>query len=248
MAFWKKKNLNIGRKSCTLNGNLEALPLSFNFVNIYNMSSRKVPFINNEIYHIYNRGIDKRIIFGKNDDYERFLESIIELNTEQTFGGLYSKSFLENKKLQNTQNQNRLVEIIAYCLNQNHFHLIVKQISDNGISQFMQRLGTGYTLYFNNKEKRTGSLFQGKFKAKYIKDNEYLLYLSAYVNLNDKIHKINTDKVFSSLDEYTKDLNGICDKSIILEQFNSKNSYKKFLSDSLGELMRQKEQQKELEE
>ncbi len=212
------------------------------------MSSRKTPFVDEEIYHIYNRGIDKRIIFNDINDYQRFLENLSELNTVDTFGGLYLKSFLEKKSLQNNKNQENLVKIIAYCLNPNHFHLIIKQSSNNGISHFMQRLGTGYTMYFNNKQKRSGSLFQGKFKAKHIKDNEYLLYLSTYVNLNDKIHKINTDRVFSSLDEYTKDFNGICDKSIILEQFNSKNSYKKFLSDSLSELLRQKEQQKELEE
>jgi REP element-mobilizing transposase RayT len=212
------------------------------------MSSRKTPFVDEEIYHIYNRGIDKRVIFNDKNDYLRFLENLSELNTVDTFGGLYSKSFLEKKCLQNNKNQENLVKIIAYCLNPNHFHLIIKQSSTNGISYFMQRLGTGYTMYFNNKQNRSGSLFQGKFKAKHIKDNEYLLYLSAYVNLNDKIHKINTKENFSSLDEYIKGLNGICDKSIILEQFNNKNSYKKFLSDSLGELIRQKEQQKELEE
>lgn len=235
------------KKLFTLNGNLEALPLSKILVNILNMSSRKTPFINEEIYHIYNRGIDKRIIFNDTNDYQRFLINMSELNTIDTFGGLYLKSFLDKKIIQNNKNQKKLVEIIAYCLNPNHFHLIIKQTSENGISHFMQRLGTGYTMYFNSKQKRSGSLFQGKFKSKHIENNEYLLYLSAYVNLNNKIHKIKTNSVFSSLDEYINDSKGICNKSIILEQFNNKNSYKKFLFESLDELLRQKEQQKELE-
>jgi REP element-mobilizing transposase RayT len=213
------------------------------------MSSRKTPFVNNEIYHIYNRGIDKRIIFKDTSDYHRFLESIIELNTERTFGGLYLKSFLDKNNLSNTKNQNNLVEIVAYCLNPNHFHFIIKQIADNGISQFMQRIGTGYTLYFNNKEKRSGSLFQGKFKSKHVDNNEQLLYLNAYVNLNDSIHGIDNtgDVVFSSFKEYTENMGGICEKSIILDQYKSKDDYKKVLKDSLPELIRQKQQRTELE-
>ena len=63
------------------------------------MSIRKIPFINNEIYHIYNRGVDKRTIFENNTDYERFIESIIEMNTQDSFGGLYTKSYLEKNGL-----------------------------------------------------------------------------------------------------------------------------------------------------
>ena len=116
----------------------------------------------------------------------------------------------------------------------------------------MQRLGTGYTKYFNNRNKRNGNLFQGVFKSKHLDSNEYLLYLSAYVNLNDKIHGINNkdNLVFSSFKEYTENNIGdmcICEKSIILGQYKDKESYKKFLEDSLPELIRQKENKKELE-
>ena len=214
------------------------------------MSVRKIPFVTNEMYHIYNRGIDKRTIFENNSDYNRFLESILELNTENPLGGLFHKHVLERKGVINSIVENKQIDLIAYCLNQNHFHLIVKQISDNGISKFMHRLGTGYTQYFNNKNNRTGSLFQGKFKSKHIDTNEYLLYLSAYVNLNDKIHKVSNNKedtIFSSLEEYTKNINGLCNKNIILNQFKNKEEYVKFLDDSLSELIRQKEQNADLE-
>jgi putative transposase len=213
------------------------------------MSIRKIPFINNEIYHIYNRGVDKRTIFEDNTDYERFIESIIEMNTQDSFGGLYTKSYLEKNGLKQNIDK-KIVDIIAYCLNPNHFHLILKQIEDGGISKFMQRLGTGYTMHFNIQNKRSGSLFQGKFKSAHINSNEYLLYLSAYVNLNDKIHNIKEEDnlVFSSLKEYTGDINGICEKSIILDQFKNKKEYNNLLNKTLPELMRQKEQKRELDE
>ena len=213
------------------------------------MSFRKVPFINNEIYHIYNRGIDKRFIFQNNKDYKRFLESLAELNTINSLGGLYTKSYLEKKGLELDVN-NKIVEVIAYCLNPNHFHLILKQKEKEGISKFMQRLGTGYTMYFNIQNKRSGSLFQGKFKSIHIDSNEYLLYLSTYVNLNNKIHNINNEngEIFSSLREYTENINGICEKSLILDQFKNKNGYSDLLNKTLPELIRQKEQKRELDE
>ena len=83
-----------------------------------------------------------------------------------------------------------LVEVVCFCLNPNHYHFLVKQVSDDGVSKFMQRLGSGYTRYYNEKNKRTGVLFQGKFKAVHVESNEQLLYTSAYVGLNDKIHNI----------------------------------------------------------
>jgi len=77
-----------------------------------------------------------------------------------------------------------LVEIIVYCLNPNHYHIILRQVSEGGVSKFMLKLSSGYSSYFNKKNKRSGSLFQGRFKAVHIDSNEYLLYLSAYVNKN----------------------------------------------------------------
>jgi len=76
----------------------------------------------------------------------------------------------------------KLVDVVCYCLNSNHYHMILKQKSNDGIKKFMHKLGTSYTMYFNKKLKRSGSLFQGKFKSIHIDSNEYLLYLSAYVN------------------------------------------------------------------
>jgi putative transposase len=113
----------------------------------------------------------------------------------------------------------------------------------------MQKIGTGYVKYFNEKTHRTGSLFQGPFKSVHIDSNEYLLYLSAYVNLNDKIHKIEDSFGFSSLHEYIQDnKDGMCEKSIILEQFsNKKYNYEEFLNKSLQQMIETKEGNKKME-
>ena len=76
------------------------------------------------------------------------------------------------------------VAIGAYCLMDNHIHLLVKEINDNGVSHFMQKLMTAYTMYFNQKYKRVGPLFQGVFKAEHADDDQYLQYLYAYIHLN----------------------------------------------------------------
>ena len=212
------------------------------------MGLRKTPFVTNEIYHIYNRGTEKRNIFLDKNDLGRFFDAVKELNVVEPIGSLYENSF-RKKGGQLGSPASKLVDIIAYCLNPNHFHLVLKQKTDKGIEKFMQRLGTSYTKYFNNKNKRSGVLFQGRFKSKHVDTNEYLLYLSAYVNLNDKIHGIGQTEnlVASSLKEYTEEISGICEKSVMLEQFKNKDQYKKFLDDSLPELVRQKEQKNEME-
>ena len=146
------------------------------------MGTRKIPFVTGEHYHIYNRGVDKRDIFGDQEDLDRFFKSINEFNTLDPIGSIYESSFGGS-----TAKYSKLVELICYCLNPNHYHFILQQVTDGGISEFMKRLG-GYTWYFNNKYKRSGSLFQGRFKSVHIDSNEQLLHTSVYVNLNDKVH------------------------------------------------------------
>lgn len=144
------------------------------------------------------------------------------------------------------------MNIIAYCLNPNHYHFILEQLVDGGISEFMKRIG-GYTLYFNNKNKRSGALFQGRFKAVHIDSNEYLLHVSSYVNLNDRVHQLgcSTPKLVdsrSSWGEYIdKRINGICEKSVILDQFKDDDEYKQFALASLELIMQRKLELKDLD-
>ena len=211
---------------------------------------RKIIFAEGEFYHIYNRGTDKRTIFLDDQDFARFLQSMIEFNTTNPIGSLYQNSFHKNKnQLRSLASKSdtvsgedeKLVEIIAYCLNPNHFHFVLRQISDRGIAQFMQRLGTGYTKYFNHKYERTGALFQGTFKAIHVDSNEYLLHVSAYVNLNYRVHQLRSlaSKYRTSWGEYVgamhgkKKEGGMCDTDPILGQFREKQDYIQFAENSL---------------
>jgi len=207
---------------------------------------RKVQFANGEYYHIYNRGVDKRDVFLDDEDYLRFLTALREFNTTEPIGSLYEKNskFPEAKPpylrrgLASGEESDALVEIVCYCLNPNHFHLILKQLQEKGISKFMLKVSTGYTMFFNNKYERSGSLFQGVFKAIHIDSNEYLLYLSAYVNGNNFIHGYDKDndkeakpprgglasenlewKYCSALDYIGKRNGTLCKKDVILDQF-----------------------------
>ncbi|OGF69367.1 hypothetical protein A3C73_03790 [Candidatus Giovannonibacteria bacterium RIFCSPHIGHO2_02_FULL_44_11] len=114
----------------------------------------------------------------------------------------------------------------------------------------MKRLGGGYTWYFNNKNKRSGALFQGLFKAVHVDTNDYLLHLSAYVNLNFRVHKLGgeTAKLLkSSWEEYAGNKQkNFCHKNVILEQFKNKEEYKDFCEESLDSILEQKQKQKEM--
>jgi putative transposase len=195
-----------------------------------------------EYYHIYNRGVDKRSITKDSKDVERFIQSLEFFNSKDPIISLREVVSGENNK--NTKTRDPLVEIICYCLNLNHYHLLLKEIHEGGISEYMKRLGGGYTWYFNNKYKRSGTLFQGRFKSVHIKSNEQLLHTSVYVGLNWKVHKISgstAGRVRSSWDEYSEKTNrNICTKEVILKQFKSIKDYKDFAESSLIEILKVK--------
>lgn len=221
------------------------------------MAIRKTQFAEGEYYHLYNRGVDKRSIFNDREDVGRFLQCMQEFNVIEPIGSLYENSFrrgqLGGKASKLTDDEEvPLVEFIAYCLNPNHYHFVLKQISERGIEKLMQKIGTGHTMFFNNKYERSGSLFQGKFKAVYIDSNEYLLHLSSYVNLNDRVHQLGglaSKLVMSSWEEYTDNkVSGICQKEIILGQFKNIGEYKKFALSSLESIIKRKEDMKGVED
>jgi len=200
---------------------------------------RKVQFQNDYFYHIYNRGIDKRNIFMDEKDYIRFLRSMRELNTSKVVESLYRLNQIRRReaKLLRFETNRRslassdepLVEFIAYCLNPNHFHIMVRQSAEQGITKFMHKLSTAYTKYFNNKYNRSGSLFQETYKATQVKTDEYILYLSAYINGNSEIHKIAKAKNYQwcSYPDYLGKRKGVlCKKNIILKDFQNIGEYK----------------------
>jgi len=216
---------------------------------------RKTEFANGEYYHIFNRGVDRRNVFLDAKDYQRFLLSMDLLNDEED--GLMIewrnyKNANQGAKLNDFlklgfRKRDHLVKIIAYCLNPNHYHFILRQVKDKGIEKFMHKIGTSHTKYFNKKNKRSGSLFQGKFKAVHIDSNEYLLYLSVYVNKNNFIHGYNKDDSwpYSSLANYLgKREDKLVNKDVILKQFENITQYEEFLKNNALYLKEKKEIEK----
>src|SRR3989338_3762333 len=141
---------------------------------------RKIEFSVGEYYHVYNRGVEKRTIFLDNNDRDRFSKLLFVSNDTQPFifRDLKNKTFGEIKR------DKPLIAIGAYCLMPNHFHMLVKETGDGGLSSFMEKITTAYSKYFNTRHHRVGPLFQSRFKAEHIDRDEYLKYLFAYIHLN----------------------------------------------------------------
>ena len=151
------------------------------------MTTRQ-PFAPDECYHVYNRGTEKRTIFQDPADYDRFLAL------------LYLSKGSDSIRLENLRRREQgstlltaaleceivspRIAIGAYCLMPNHFHLLVRTTDERGLSEYMQKLTTAYTMYFNVKNGRTGALLQGRFKAEHAGQDRYLKYLFSYIHLN----------------------------------------------------------------
>lgn len=144
--------------------------------------SRNIDLAPDEFYHIYNRGTEKRTIFLSQTDYERFVGLLYACNGDKPVDLKLQGSTLE--ELVALERGETLVDICAYCLMPNHFHLLIKEKEAGGASRMMQKLITAYTMYFNKRYERTGSLFQGRFKATHAAEDRYLSYLISYIHLN----------------------------------------------------------------
>lgn len=146
---------------------------------------RKMNFSEGEYYHLYNRGTDKRVIFLEDHDYKRFVALLYVCNSVNSVD--ITKHFREGSsftELFEIERTDTLVDIGTYCLMPNHFHILVREKREGGIVKFMLKLSTAYSMYFNKRNERTGSLFEGKFKARHADTDEYLKYLFAYIHLN----------------------------------------------------------------
>lgn len=130
-------------------------------------------------YHVYNRGVDKRIIFNDDADRLRFLKSIVAFN-EVGRRENSSLARVENPPVSDTP----CVDVIAYCLMPNHFHLMLRQAVHGGVSEFMHRLGLGYTRYFNKRNGRVGRLLESAYKIKRVKTTLQNRHLPRYIHLN----------------------------------------------------------------
>jgi len=145
------------------------------------MSIRKVSFVPDEYYHIYNRGNSKQKIFSDKSDYDRFIGLMYVCNQKENFK---VDNLKKGEDFLDLEKNIELVNIGAYCLMPNHFHILITQKEDGGISKFLQKLTTAYVMYFNKKYNRTGGLFEGKFKSEHIDSDQHLKYLFSYIHLN----------------------------------------------------------------
>ena len=143
------------------------------------MSVRKVNFVEGEYYHIYNRGNSKQKIFHDKQDYEYFLKLLFLSNGENKF-----RTLPLGNDIYDVQKGKEIIGIGSYCLMPNHFHILITQIEEDGISKFMHKISSGYSHYYNKKYERTGTLFEGKFKSQHANTDRYLKYLFSYIHLN----------------------------------------------------------------
>lgn len=208
------------------------------------MPYRKTLLVQNQLYHIFNRGVAGLPIFSSVKEYSRFLELVYYyrfINTPVSFSHLKKMSREESEKILSglKEKGETQVEILVYCLMNNHFHFLLKQLTENGIRSFMANLQNGYAKYFNIKSSRKGPLFQSIFKAVRIETDEQLLHVSRYIHLNPStgylvdINDLPTYE-WSSLSEY---LGGISNnlsfisKDMILGLIGGTDKYRQFVFD-----------------
>ncbi len=195
------------------------------------MQNRTKPFMPGEMYHLFTRGVEKRKVFLDNRDRERFISLLTHCLPIEA---LPSFSFMQRlgRKAEVPKEGRALVDILCYCLMENHFHLLVKENSDGGISAYIHRLLTSYSRYFNIKYKRSGSLFVHPFKSVHIEDDNQLLHESRYIHLNPYVAHMGKNVFgyhWSSLDEYVSlKKNTLCHRRLIRSMMTS-GEYKKFI-------------------
>ena len=201
-----------------------------------------------EYYHIYNRGVNKQIIFRDDKDRIRFLFLILYFQSDISFdqiSRIISKfNFVQHpmfdisRELENKIISKRFVELVSFSMMPNHFHLLVKESEEGGIGKYLQKILNSYTKYFNTRHGVSGHLFQGAYKHVYVESNEQLLYLSAYIHLNcrDLVEWRNKEVSYtwSSYQDYAKEnrWGKILKNEIIIEQFEKKQGYKYFVETS----------------
>ena len=142
---------------------------------------RNDKLVSENIYHIYNRGVEKRLLFIDDKDYSRFIDDLVIFNDNKPV--INPKLRIKDIK-GGSHKRKPIVDVLAFCLMPNHYHLLLRQRVDGGITEFMRKLGVGYVNYFNLKNQRVGTLFQGKFKSVLISEEPQFIYIPFYIHLN----------------------------------------------------------------
>ena len=206
------------------------------------MPGRIVPLVFGQIYHVFNRGIDHRSTFTDRREYQRAYKSMSYYRLCNLPMSLSKYLRLDNDRKLEMNNlldkSEKLIEIYSYCFMPNHFHFLLKQVTDDGISKFLSNFQNSYTRYFNTKQERDGSLFLDQFKAVRIENDEQLIHVSRYIHLNPytgfvikRVEELLSYE-WSSFKEYlTSEKEGITERTLILSFFPGKEKYKRFVFD-----------------
>ncbi len=217
----------------------------------------------NNYYHVYNRGVGKNNIFIDNYDRERFLCSLFVLNNKNSAGNILWQlkrcekevSFSEINRFfkENNIKKDPLVYILAYCLKDNHFHLLLKELEEGGVATFMHKLGGGYARYFNERRGRKGVFFEGRYRQKRVSGDDYLCYLLAYINIINPLQEVFLNIKEKGVDDLSKALNiinnykwsshkeyitkvkqSLTEKDIFEDVFKENEDYVNFVNDILS--------------
>ena len=207
------------------------------------MAGRNIPLATGEFYHVFNRGIAHQPVFLTKRDYERASLGLSYYRFAKPpfkLSRFKSLSHDEKNNVLTSLNENSdvLVKIISFVLMPNHFHFLLQQAKDRGISIFLSKFTNSYTKYFNIKNKRAGDLLQGVFKAVRVETEEQLLHLSRYIHLNPLVSFVVKEKNFlyypwSSLPDYLQGKSSLGWTEPVLSSFSSPNEYKNFIFDQV---------------
>ncbi|MDP2649330.1 MAG: transposase [bacterium] len=194
------------------------------------MPYRIIPFVTGDYYHLYNKSFDEQVLFQNRRDYSRFLETLFyyQIQNPKPKFSTYRMS-----KIFPVDESKKVVEILCYCLMPNHFHLLVKQICEGGISEFMRKAIHSFTKYRNVKYKKQGPLLNGIFKAVRVESDEQLMHLSRYIHLNPLVSGLVRDLKFYSWTSYLAYIGVIEEPKIakdeMLKFFKSPLEYQQFV-------------------
>ncbi len=219
------------------------------------------------VYHVYNRGADEKKIFIDDEDRLRFVHDLLEFNDEKKvinagycFGknpvrvagiGKYNNYLIEDKDPRKI-----LVDVLAFAMMPDHFHLLLRQKKKDGITRFMRKLGAGYALYFNARHRRNGVLFQGRFKSAHITKNHHLVHLPYYIHTNPLALKEKEADRARFLDSYRwsshldycgwRNFPSVTQRSFLLDIFGGEGNYRKKITEWLEKEDRNKEKVREV--
>ncbi len=196
-------------------------------------------FASGETYHVFNRGVNRQPIFHSYKEYQRVQNAILYYRFAKVpvrFSQFMGYSASERVKIiENLEIKKELkTTIFAYCLMPNHFHFLLRQEEEKGVSRFISNFCNSFSKYINTKLKRTGPLFERPFRATHIENEEQLIHVSRYIHLNPVTsYLIESNDLplyqWSSYQEYLSNRPKICDPSIVLSNFKNVNAYRNFV-------------------